>query len=336
MATYHETTDNTQMRLLIFKYLQNKCNKQEFNNVYNLFSDKIQFEQYNDIWEELWNKSLEKSSGSKSTIYKFEALNLIKDYKETKTRYIDNRILLKWVAVACLFIGLGWIIQNQVISRNYDIYKASYSQVREIDLTDGSQVTLGATSKLTVSKKFNKQNRDLSLEGMAFFNVVKDKQHPFTIKTEQMNITVVGTSFTIRSFDTETTSVVTVNTGKVKVDISNKSNKDAFYLTPDKQLVYNKESGLVKVKQIDSKKHKQWINKTFYFNKTPLYQVITDMQNMYHVQIKVGDSSINNLEITGEYINESLSEIIKSICFVHNLKFDYNTEDQIILYKSNP
>ncbi len=335
MATYHETKDDTQMRLLIFKYLQNKCNKQEFNSVYNLFSDKTQFEKYNDIWEELWNKSLEKCSGDTSKTHKSEALHLIKDYKETKTRYINTRIL-KWAAVACLLIGLGWMIKNQIASHNYDIYKSSYSQVQNIDLTDGSQVTLGATSKLTVSKKFNKQNRDLSLNGMAFFNVAKDKQHPFTIKTEQMNITVVGTSFTVRSFNYEETALVTVNTGKVRVNILGLNNNDELYLTPDKQLFFNKETGQVNVKQVDSDKYKQWIYKSFYFNKTPLYQVITDMQNMYHVQIKLGDISINNLEITGEYTNDSLSEIIKSICFVHNLKFEYKTEDQIILYKSNP
>ncbi len=322
------------MRLLIFKYLQNKCNKQEFNSVYNLFSDKTQFEKYNDIWEELWNKSLEKCSGDTSMTHKSEALHLIKDYNETKTRYINTRIL-KWAAVACLLIGLGWMIKNQIASHNYDIYKSSYSQVQEIDLVDGSQISLGAASKISVSKNFNKQNRDLSLEGMAFFNVAKDKQHPFTIKTEQMNITVVGTSFTIRSFNHEKTDIVTVNTGKVKVNTSGISNNNEFYLTHDKQLVFNKETGLINIKQVDSEKHKQWTNKSFYFNKTPLYQVITDLQNMYHVQIIIDDNSINNLVITGEYTYDDFSEIIKSICFVHNLKFEYKSKDQIIIYKLN-
>ncbi|MCW3789238.1 FecR family protein [Plebeiibacterium sediminum] len=335
MATGNQKTDDTQMRLLIFKYLQNKCNKQEFNRVYNLFSDNKQFEKYNDIWQELWNQSLEKGNNNLSATHKEEALLLIKDHKESKTRFINNYKLIRWAAVACLIIGIGWLIQNQIKSFNNDTYEAKYSQIQDIDLIDGSQVSLGSTSKLTVSKNFNKQNRDLSLEGMAFFSVAKDKLHPFTIQTEKMMITVVGTSFTIRSFNNEITSVVTVNTGKVKVNVSDMSNKNEFYLTPDKQLVFNKQTGLVNVKQVDSEKHKQWINKSFYYNKSPLYQVITDLQNMYHVQIKVNDSNINSLIITGEYSNKNLSEIINSICFVHNLKVEYKSEDQIIIYKPN-
>ncbi len=323
--------DKEQMKILIYKYLKNKCTKQEFDSVYDVLSNKEQFEEFDDIWSDLWEKSLQESGEINMDILKEESMQLISPHKQVQKKIINlkKNSFIQWAAMFVVILGIGLLLKNLLFSSQS--YHSPFGQIEEVELSDGSIVSLGATSNLKVPDSYSKTNRDLSLHGMAFFQVTKDRRHKFTIHTEAMKVTVLGTSFTVRSFDYESTSMVTVNTGKVQVDVDGDQGKQTYYVTPDQQLIYNQKTGTVSVNSVDSEKYKVWLQKKFYFNKTPLEQVISDLQNMYKVQINVTDSSITKYKITGEYDKASIKDILNSISFVYNLKFEYNSDGSILL-----
>ncbi len=322
------------MKILIYKYLKNKCTKQEFDSVYDVLSDQKEFEEYDDIWSDLWEKSLKESGELNPDKLKDEALQLIAPHRTAKEKRftIGGNRFVQWAAMFVVLLGIGLLLKNILFSTQ--TYHAQFGQIKDVELADGSMVSLGATSNLSVPDSYSKTNRDLSLQGMAFFQVTKDKKHKFTIHTDAMKVTVLGTSFTVRSFDFESTSVVTVNTGKVQVDVIGAKGKQTYYVTPDQQLIFNKKNGTVSVNDVDSEKYKVWLKKKFYFNKTPLNQVITDLQNMYQVHINVTDSTIADYKITGEYEDATLTDILNSISFVYSLKYEHDGDGSIRLSES--
>jgi ferric-dicitrate binding protein FerR (iron transport regulator) len=330
-------------RDVVKKYLNNSCDKQEFETVYQILSDWEQFENYNDTWSELWESSLKKANVSEESKLEDEAIQLLARHNQRKTkRRVISLPLKKIITVAAsvaLLITLSWWVINHVVSTGKDqvVHQADFGELKQVNLADGSTVNMRAASRLTVAKNFNKRKRNLELTGEAFFDVAKDKKREFTVKTEQMKITVLGTSFVIRSFATEETSLVTVNSGKVKVDVTIDGSKKTYTITPNQQLVYNKSLNKVSISEVNSEKYKTFIHKKLYFDNSPLYRVITDLQNMYNVDIQIGNSAIEKLmiSISGEFSNASLNDILASICFVHDLNYKYLSDSVVVLESTN-
>jgi ferric-dicitrate binding protein FerR (iron transport regulator) len=330
-------------RDVVKKYLNNSCDKQEFETVYQILSDSKQFENYNDTWNELWESSLKKANVSEESKLEDEAIQLLARHNQHKTkRKVISLPLKKIIPVAAsvaLLITLSWWVINHVVSAGKDqvVHQANFGELKQVNLADGSTVNIRAASRLIVAKNFNKRKRNLELTGEAFFDVAKDKKREFTVKTEQMKITVLGTSFVIRSFATEETSLVTVNSGKVKVDVTIDGSKKTYTITPNQQLVYNKSLNKVSISEVNSEKHKAFIHKKLYFDNSPLYRVITDLQNIYNVDIQIGNSAIEKLmiSISGEFSNASLNDILESICFVHDLNYKYLSDSVVVLESTN-
>ncbi|HKP32519.1 MAG TPA: FecR family protein, partial [Chitinophagaceae bacterium] len=103
-------------------------------------------------------------------------------------------------------------------------------------LPDGSSVWLNAGSKLTYSKDFGTKDRNVTLTGEAFFDVVSNEEVPFEITTPTLQIKVLGTAFNVKSYPSEKTSETTVIRGRVEI-ISNQRPNEKFVLKPNEKLV---------------------------------------------------------------------------------------------------
>jgi ferric-dicitrate binding protein FerR (iron transport regulator) len=122
-----------------------------------------------------------------------------------------------------------------------------------VSLPDGSVVKLASNSRISYESNFDSlATRDVYLSGQAFFSVKKNPDHPFRVFANEIVAKVLGTSFTVRSFEKDTVIRVTVSTGKVSVysmgqtttvQETAKPNKlGGMILTPNQQLVYEKSS----------------------------------------------------------------------------------------------
>jgi transmembrane sensor len=319
---------------IIRKYLNNSCSKEEFETVYEILSSSEKFDDYDEVWKKLWETSLNKANAISPPDLQHEAGRLISNHKP-KTAKIISLPVKRYLQVAAvlIFVALGWLLVTLIPTSqsSLTVHKANHGEIKEVNLADGSTVNIGAASELIISKNFNKRARNVSLTGQAFFSVEKDEKRKFIVNTENLKVTVMGTSFTIRSFDSEETSVVTVLTGKVKIDILGTDQKKAQYLTPNNQLEYNKTTGEITITEVDARKYNEWIDKNLYYDKTPLYRVITDLENMYKVELKLASTAINDARISGEYSNAGLDQILETICFVHNLQYRWVSDNTIII-----
>ena len=112
----------------------------------------------------------------------------------------------------------------------------------KIQLPDGSQVWLNSGSKLTYGKTFSGTNRELQLDGEAYFDVVKDVNHPFIVHTSGIDIKVLGTAFNVKAYEAEPTIEATLVHGSIEVIKKDQQNGSKIMLKPHEKLIYYRYS----------------------------------------------------------------------------------------------
>lgn len=115
----------------------------------------------------------------------------------------------------------------------------SNGQKADIILADGTKVYINSDSRIVYDNTYNKKTRMVSLEGEAYFEVAKDKEKPFIVKANGINVQALGTSFNIRAHKDDKSVAVILISGKVKVD----DGRHEAYMKPNERLVCNLTNG---------------------------------------------------------------------------------------------
>ncbi len=201
-------------------------------------------------------------------------------------RIYSMRMRMVSVAAA-LVLGLSF-----VLSPSNDSYRVGMgSGTMTVSLSDGSSVTLAPGSRLIVPENFGIDNRKVRLvEGQAFFDV-KAGAIPFEVKTFDANTTVLGTSFSVKSWTGQASAQteVAVTTGRVSVDAQN----NQVLLTPGEitQIdVDHKVASAPAVKDVSALNY--WMSGGFYFDHDLVGNVVKEIERRFDVSIK-SPASIN-------------------------------------------
>ncbi len=233
-----------------------------------------------------------------------------------KIRLLNLKWIVSIAAMLLFFIGFYQFLGNDGV-----LTSTNFGEQKTVALLDGSEVILNAKSAINYSKKDWKKNREIFLNGEAFFKVKKGKT--FTVKTKNGMVTVLGTQFTVKSVN-DYFEVVCYQ-GKVKVTLGNKTQ----ILNPSQAF---RKIGKDKVEQfIFNKKLPTWLSGESNYKSVPLKYVITDFENQFH--IKIDDSNINNSVIfTGSFNHNDINIALKTIFDALSINYK-KTNKQIVLYK---
>ena len=141
----------------------------------------------------------------------------------------------------CMVLSALLLMKNSGEEIIY-VVNTGYQSMDSVRLADGTKVMLNAGSRLTYPKEFSGEKREVQLSGQAFFEVTPDKTHPFVVKTQKMDVTVLGTSFEVFSYDGDEEGETVLLTGKVKVEVleSNQQKGGSYVLKPNEKLTYSK------------------------------------------------------------------------------------------------
>lgn len=180
-------------------------------------------------------------------------------------------------------------------------------------LPDGTVIWLNPNSKITYAKKFAENGlREVSLNGEAFFDVKRDPLHPFFIKTGNVNVRVLGTSFNIKAYEKADKAEISVITGKVLVyldqDIDKKNNHKVFLLPNQKATYLKRTSNFYKERDFTLK---MWERDSFTFDDTPLREVIKILEKQFSIEIQVINPEINKYTLKADFNNQNLPNILE-------------------------
>ncbi|MBR1464443.1 MAG: FecR family protein [Prevotella sp.] len=181
-----------------------------------------------------------------------------------------------------------------------------------LTLADGTKVWMNAESKLEFPETFKGNTREVILHGEAYFEVAKDAKHPFIVKTDYFQTRVLGTSFNIRAYSERDANVVLVD-GSVSLML-NKNNSEAITLAPNQQAILNAKRSTLNIKEVDTYPYTQWRDGFFYFDDTPMIEIMQELGRWYNVNIIFEEAKYMNTHL--HFVAERslpLSAIIRNI-----------------------
>ncbi|SFT42720.1 FecR protein [Algoriphagus locisalis] len=256
---------------------------------------------------------------------------------------IEKTYNLNWLRAAVVFLVLGlaslFYIQNRQektssleLANEETMITNSNNQGEKTKATleDGSVVYLNSQSSITYAKNF-KNNRAIQLEGEAFFEVVKDPDHPFVVDAKGIVTTALGTSFNISTFNKDQKVAVTLLTGKVKL---NQSGKDAYIeLNPGEESLLSPDLPEMEKYKVKAADKILWTKGILRFDEADLDEMVEILQRWYGVTIKINGQP-QALHASGVFDNqESLRNVLNVMS--KTLEFEFVIDDQEITLNFN-
>ena len=166
-----------------------------------------------------------------------------------------------------------------------------------IELEDGTKVWINSASRLRYPVVFSGDTREVYLEGEAYFEVSKDEDHPFIVRTERLDVTVLGTGFNVMAYKQDPRTEVTLVKGKVDV----RRGKINEILTPSRQFVMNNENQEYEVKTVNVAIYVDWKDGVLNFDGMPLEELGDKLGRWYEVKFFFTKESLKRLKFSGAF-----------------------------------
>jgi transmembrane sensor len=297
---------------LLIRFLSEECNEEERQTVDRWLEASPENKTYFQELSILWNASASSATFQKDWLKK--DWNTVRDrideirIKELN-KPVQQRSLIytfaRLAAVIVLAIGVYLYVQHS--SDKTAVHQAIASAgIKTLTLPDGSKVSLNANAKLIYPEVFDSEKREVTLEGEAFFEILRDTKKPFRIKTNGVTTEVLGTSFNINS--TADSAVVTVVTGKVMLYEDKHS---AIVMTAGEQGIYN-DRGLEKRMNSD-RNFLSWKTNILTFQSTPLEEVVDDLSRHYGRHIQIESKQLEHCTVTSTFRQQTLEEVLEEL-----------------------
>lgn len=232
----------------------------------------------------------------------------------------------------CMVLSALLLMKNSGEEIIY-VVNTGYQSMDSVRLADGIKVMLNAGSRLTYPKEFSGEKREVQLSGQAFFEVTPDKTHPFVVKTQKMDVTVLGTSFEVFSYDGDEEGETVLLTGKVKVEVleSNQQKGGSYVLKPNEKLTYSKTDG-ISLTTIDADAYSSWRQgKRMSFKNETLEMILERLEKWYGQKIECAPHIARHYHFTFTMHSESLDLILNYISHSAPLNYRLISNDHYII-----
>lgn len=188
-----------------------------------------------------------------------------------------------WQAAAVFFlIAASSLYLSNLYTATEDNLLQQYiptADMQSFTLPDGTQVQLNSQSTLLYPKKFTGKNRSVFLIGEANFKVRPDKKHPFIVKSNDFQVTALGTEFNVSAYPEYATAAATLISGSVLVEYNNLTSQ--IILKPNEQLAYNKKTHEGQLTMPDMKEVTAWQRGELIFREMTVQDIIGVLERKY-------------------------------------------------------
>ena len=237
---------------IIKNFISDKFSPELKEKMWRWLIDSAEQDEKEEAMMQLWEEQEFKTDAS--TICSYQ--NFRKKLPHSQKTAISYT-LRKWgqVAAALLIPLLSiWIAYLYIQPDEKPVELVEYfvpkGEQRQITLPDGSIAHLNSGTLLIYPQKFANDMRSVYLMGEANFDVKKDSQHPFIVKTSHLKVKVLGTKFNVHAYPEDKKTIATLESGSIVVQKSN--DEDIITLSPDEQLEYDNPTGEFNKKIIDA------------------------------------------------------------------------------------
>ncbi|MDL5512914.1 FecR family protein [Arenibacter sp. M-2] len=233
-------------------------------------------------------------------------------------------------------IQLNYLNSSDIDKLYYNILTVPFGRTFKLILSDSTTVYLNAGSSLKYPAKFIKgQNRQVFLTGEGYFDVHKDKKHPFIVTNGTMDVRVLGTKFNISAYpeDNEINTVLVEGSVRLYNNKTEYNTETSSLLEPNHQASWNRSNDKVIIQNVDSEIYTSWINGKLVVKKMPFRNIIQKLERHYKVTINNTYEQLNNQDFTATFDIESIDDVLATFALETPFKYT-KTENHIEIYKS--
>ncbi len=345
--------------VLIARYLDNKCTPEEKHRLYELLISSDNERSFKEELFSLLDKFQEAQDEYRSVDFERIYNDLLSEIKYRETKELERQQLQKrrklkrlvfevisLAAVFCIAFFLGSLLNHRdniiaavpSVSTTYNEIKAPLGAKTEIKLNDGTEVMLNAGSSIKYRSDYNSLNRDLVLEGEAYFKVARNVDLPLVVNAGNINIKATGTEFNVKAYADEGIIETTLVDGEV--EISQKGNNDKngiLVLEPNQKAIYAIRSDqltIEKIKEIeplavkpakvitdkimvspktDVEQVTAWTKNKLIIRSENLESLCTKLQRKYDVTFVFLDEGLRKHHFSGILLDETLQQVLDVI-----------------------
>lgn len=319
----------------IKRYLENNYTLGDSERFLEAIKEEKDTEVIDSYAKKIWNEALQVAPPSHAEEkVSYSEVNRIFNIASRKP--LPSQLITILSVAASVIILLGVVYGSYKYLSFSEPQKTSYVKVittigetKTVILPDGSTVTLNSCSRISYPEKFVGDQRLIDLVGEAYFQVARNEELPFIIKTDKFNVKVLGTEFNIKAYQESEISSVSVQSGKVQVDMP-----DAMMrlVTDEKMLINSQTNSYSKDK--DENNIAVWRFGKLQFNKTPMRDVVKELERLYNYKISFKSNQAFDNLITGEHSSKNLEYILKSIESITGIHYTIDEKNkEVLLYK---
>lgn len=197
---------------------------------------------------------------------------------------------------------------------------------------------LNSETSLRYPANFDRESREVTIEGEAFFEVEKNPEKPFIVKTSELQVKVYGTSFNVKAYPKEKTIETTLIEGKLSIIPYEQKNTKEIFLKPQEKITYKKISGAVAeapsvkpktqtkggqieklepkiqlVTNVDVKPESSWKAGKLYFKDETFGEMAIKLERWYDVKLHFEDEEIKEYRFTGVFDKETINQAMEAL-----------------------
>ncbi|HEV8273083.1 MAG TPA: FecR domain-containing protein [Chitinophagaceae bacterium] len=367
---------------LLSKKLSKEANAEELQQLQTILLNNPDLHTQADMLTEMWQQGLiNKSIGSEAVYMRHIMKHKDEFFVEENSAEINSDdiyeanpgfshtlfskkkfIILSFLAFIILTTGVVYLFTQKrddklpaeagissIVTKNGNRSK--------VVLPDGSQVWLNAGSNLDYNNStFNKELREVSLNGEAYFDVTKNPDKPFIIHTKKMDIKVLGTVFNVRSYSNEKIAEAALIKGSIEVTLKDRKDQKIILKPNEKISISNEESKTekkpekitsvkadpVRIPQFEVNDLKPnptyniigeiaWTQNKLYFEDETLEDIALRMERWFGKKVTIANESLKIVHYTGNFENETMEEVLSYLKLSKSFNFRIGN-DNVVIY----
>ncbi|NMC39769.1 MAG: DUF4974 domain-containing protein [Bacteroidales bacterium] len=360
---------SAELDFLLTRYLENKCTEEEKNRLFMLLGDL----RFDNISKEELLTDLSGMDDDGSDIYRTDLEEIYKRIEtEIAIREIRagesgmlpagmklRKIIVRSIYAAALvliafFTGAIVTRHNELknvkltaVTDSFTMIKAPFGSKSEITLSDGTEIILNAGSSVTYNNSYSITNRDLILEGEAYFKVAENKTIPLIVYAGNLYIRATGTEFNVKAYSEDGIIETTLIKGEVEISQKSDRNKEnvlvlkpnqkAIYARQDDQLTLERKKemepqALEDAKSIagnmmvslktDVEQVTAWTKNRLIIRSENLESLCTKLQRKYNVTFVFRDEEIKKHRFSGILLDETFSQVMDVIMLTAPVSYE--------------
>lgn len=298
----------------IKKYLTGKSSHDEQKELLNWIRTEKnlkEFQQVKEEWKaEMRNEAMPTELASNWKSVQNRMMEQLQQEVGRKQRTLN---FFRYAAVFLVLIAVPALIYTLSTNKpeapiTYTTVAADYGQISKVVLPDSSVVWINSGSAIKYNNRYSATNRDIELEGEAFFKVTHNPDVPLIVSNADLRVKVLGTEFSVSAYSEEESIQVVLEKGKVELT----SATDARFrqeLKPGEMASFSKEKKELAINSVNTNLYTSWKDGLINIYNLPLSELVIKLEKRFNQKFEV-DEAIKNMPYTFTIKNEDLSSVL--------------------------